>query len=365
MPVSCRAAMQRWAIIMAGGSGTRLWPLSQRDRPKQLLPLIEGRSLLRLSFERAQTLVPAERVVVIAAEAHRTAVLAQLPELRPDNFIGEPVGRDTAAAVALSAAIVAARDSEAVLGVFTADHVIRPLDRFARIVERAFQVIEQDPGALVTFGLPPSHPHTGFGYIHRGLALGPGIYEVRQFKEKPDLATASRYVADGEHFWNSGMFVWRATTILEEFRRELPQAHAVVTAAAAAWGRPSTQENLAAAYPALPRISVDHAILERAARVRMVELDCEWHDVGSWTALPLILGKDKNGNTAVSVETVAINAHDNVLVGEPGHLVAAVGVEGLVVVQTRNATLVCRADSVERIREVVAELERRGEQPPT
>ncbi|MFO0973693.1 MAG: mannose-1-phosphate guanylyltransferase [Phycisphaerae bacterium] len=351
--------MERVAVIMAGGSGTRLWPLSRRDRPKQLVRLIEGKSLLRLSFERLAGLVPASGVMVIAAEAHLDAIAAEVPELPRENLVGEPCGRDTANAVALSAAIVAARWPDAVMGVFTADHVIRPVERFAAAVRTGFELAEASADTLVTFGIRATHAHTGLGYVQRGAPLGPAVYAVQRFREKPDAETAAGYVASGEYYWNSGMFAWRPATVLAQLRQRLPESHALVTEVAAGWPGAAARQMLADRYGSLTRISIDFAVMEHAPKVAVVEMPVEWHDVGSWPALVEVLGRDAAGNTIAATHAATRNATGNLIVSEEGHLVALVGVQDLAVVHARHATLVCRLADAQRVRELVSEIEQR------
>ena len=335
---------------MAGGSGQRLWPLSRRNRPKQVLRLFGERSLLRMSFERLRALLPADHIFVIALQEHRDAFLADLPELPTGNFIGEPVGRDTAAAVGLSAAVLARRDPQAVVGVFTADHVIEPVERFAGVVQRGLRLAAENPGALVTFGIRPTSPHTGYGYVHRGEAFADGVYRVRRFTEKPDRATAEGFLAGGEHFWNSGMFAWRAESVLRELQRELPQTHDAARAIAA---DPSCA---AAQYEKLRKISIDFAVMEKARDVLVVEMDVRWLDVGSWPALRDVLPADAAGNVFAAANAAVIDAGRCIMVSESGHLLAAIGVEDLVIVHSPDATLVCRRDQAERIKSLLEQL---------
>lgn len=348
----------RHAVIMAGGSGKRLWPLSRSHRPKQLMRLFEGRSLLRLAWERLAPVVPPDRTWVITVAAHLDAVARELPELPRDNLIGEPEGRDTANAIALAACLLATRDPEGTMGVFTADHIIRPLDTFAHAVNRAFHAAEDHPDALVTFGVRPAHPHTGLGYIHRGQPVSDGLWQVRAFKEKPDLETARRYVASGEYFWNSGMFAWRIPRILDELRAHLPESLNALLPLARTWNDPASRQQLARVYPTLPRISIDYAVMEKAHRILMVELDCQWLDVGSWPALRDILGTDAAGNTLAAPNTVIQDAHGNIVAAEDDHLIALLGVEDLIVVRSESATLVCRRDCDQQIKALVERIEK-------
>jgi mannose-1-phosphate guanylyltransferase len=216
----------RYGVIMAGGSGTRLWPLSRGNLPKQLLKVIKGKSLLQMSYERLRGMLPAEQIFVCTGAVYAAAVLENLPELPKQNLLGEPMGRDTANAVGFSAAVLQRRDPDAVCAVVTADHVIEPVARFQESLETAFEVIKRRPLALVTFGIVPTHGHTGLGYIHRGETLDvPGAYRVLGFYEKPDKAMADRYVESGRYYWNSGMFVWRCDTVLKELATHLPGWH--------------------------------------------------------------------------------------------------------------------------------------------
>ncbi len=346
-------------MIMAGGAGTRLWPLSRKGRPKQLLRLVGGKSLLRLAFERLRPMLAAEDIFVVAADAHLEAIAGELTELPQENLIGEPCGRDTAAAIALGAAIIEKRHAGAIVGVFTADHVISPRDRFAAAVQSGFVAAEKHADALVTFGIRPTAPLAGLGYVQRGAAVGDGVFAVAQFKEKPDPVTAKNYLAAGDFYWNSGMFVWRAATILEQIRQRLPQTHAAVTAVADEWPGSAGKKRLAEAYPGLQKISIDYAVMEKARRVLLVEMNVEWHDLGSWTALRELRPADGEGNTLAAEKVATLGAKNSVFVAEDGHLIAAIGVDDLVVVHSADATLVCRASDVQRIKELVAQLEQR------
>lgn len=355
----------RHAVIMAGGSGTRLWPWSRRAQPKQLLPLIDGQSLLQLSAARLDGLIEPARLWVCAAEAHRAAIAAELPDLPPTNWIGEPVGRDTLAAAGLSAALLAARDPEAVMLLSTADHVIEPRETFAAAVDRGFSLVEAHPRQLVTFGVRPTRPATGYGYLHLGPASDGGALLVKEFREKPDATTAGEWLAAGpeQYLWNSGLFVWRASTFLDALRRYEPAAAEILAEIAAAWDTPAYAATLATLYPTVRRISLDYAVMEPAAndpalRVVAVPLDLRWLDVGSWPSLAETLAADGAGNRQTAqARTALVASRDNLIAtDDPEHLIALVGCEGLVVVHTAAATLVCPADQAERIKELQAQL---------
>ena len=348
--------MVRRAVIMAGGAGTRLWPLSRQDRPKQLLRLIGGVSLLRKSYERLRVLLEPEEIFIITGTVHLEQVAAELPELPHENLIGEPCGRDTAAAIGMSAALLHRRDRRTVMGIFTADHLIEPVDRFARAVERGFEAAVEHPEALVTLGIKPTWAHTGLGYIHRGQSLSEQLYRVAQFKEKPDLATAEQYLGSGEHYWNSGMFLWRTETILGELEQHLPDSHDKLMRLAEAWDSSGGGDVAEQLYPTLEKISIDFAVMEKASQVLVVPMDCKWLDVGSWTALASALEADEHGNTKAVDKAALLEADGNVLVAEGDHLIAAIGVSDLIVVHSPDATLICRKQDAEKIKPLVEQL---------
>src|SRR5438552_14010694 len=261
----------QYAVIMAGGAGTRLWPMSRSNRPKQVLKILGGKSLLQLSYERLRGLLPPERIFVCTGAVHRDLVLDNLPELPKENLLGEPEGRDTANAVGFPAAVLAKRDKDAVAAFVTADHVIEPVDTFQASLRTAFDVVAEQPNALVTFGILPTHGHTGLGYIHRGEALSVkgktgAAYKVQAFREKPDKPTADRYVESGRYYWNSGMFVWRCDTVLNELGLHLAETHAGLKKIADAWGTPQQEAVLKDAYPKLKKISIDYAVMEPASQ---------------------------------------------------------------------------------------------------
>jgi mannose-1-phosphate guanylyltransferase len=350
----------RHALIMAGGSGTRLWPMSRADRPKQLIPFLGGKSLLQLAFERLEPLVPAERRWVCAGETHAAAVRRTLPGLAAGAYLGEPAGRDTLNAVGFGAAVIARQDPDAVIAVFTADHLIEPVDAFQRIVESGMRVVERHPGTLATFGIAPTGPATGYGYLELGDALDGDARVVARFQEKPDAATARRYVDAGptRYLWNSGMFVWRAETILDCIRRYEPEVHAGLSRIADAWGTPRSAAVLAGEYPRLRKTSVDLAVMERASRdpavrVAAVPMPLRWLDVGSWPSFAETCERDADAN-AVSAGRALLMKTARTLVAsdDPAHLVAVLGCEDLLVIHTRDATLVCRADQAEAIKEL-------------
>lgn len=348
----------RHILIIAGGSGTRLWPLSRQGEPKQLLELIDGLSLLRMSYERVQGLVPDENILVCTGADYADAVAAQLPELPAGNILGEPVGRDSLAAVAWPAAVIAAKDPEGVVATVTADHIIRPVRDFRASVDSAFRVAEADPRALVTFGVVPTEANTGYGYLHRGAPLreGRGACEVVEFTEKPDAATARRYLDSGEYWWNSGMFVWRAQTLLDVLATLRPALRAGVDRLAAEPAR------LPELYPSLEKISVDFSVMEPVSRgeadahVVAVPLDIQWYDVGSYESLAPHLPGDGEGNWHTGM-TVALDADGNLLMNQRPHAVMAVaGLHRMAVIATDRATLVVPLSDSQKVKALVAKV---------
>jgi mannose-1-phosphate guanylyltransferase len=358
----------QYGVIMAGGAGTRLWPLSRGNKPKQLLNVVRGKSLLQLSYERLRGMLPPERIFVCTGAAHAQAVLENLPELPKDNLLGEPIGRDTANAVAFPAAVLAKRDKDAVAAFVSADHVIEPVEQFQRSIQTAFDVVAQQPNALVTFGIVPTHGHTGLGYIHRGEALqltggASGAYRVQAFKEKPDKPTADRYVESERYYWNSGMFVWRCDFVTGELATHLPEQKKGLGEITAAWGTPKQQETLNRIYPTLPKISIDYALMEPAAQgkgkaqVVVVEMPVNWLDVGSWPALAETLATDDRDNAVDAGAYVVLDSDSNIIVSEdPQHLVSTIGISDMIVVHTKDATLICPKSDAQRVKELVAKV---------
>ncbi len=349
------------AVIMAGGSGTRFWPLSRRERPKQFLALAGEAALLRATYERILPLVPPERIWVVTTAATAELSRQLLPELPEAQVVAEPAGRDTAACVALAALLLRHRDPDAVCLVLPADHVVGEEEDFrAALAAGAAQVTAE--GGLLTFGVRPRRPETGYGYLKLGPRVlerdGHAVHQLERFVEKPDAPAARAYLEDGSYLWNSGMFAWRAGDLLAEVERQLPDLAAGLRPVEGALGTASLERVLAEAYPELPRISVDFGVMEGAERRWTVPVEFPWSDVGSWSALTEVLPGDAGGN-ACRGRTVVLDGADNVVVGE-GPVVTVAGVEGLVVVATPDAVLVTRVADAQRVKEVVRALEERG-----
>ena len=350
-----------YSVIMAGGSGTRFWPASRRSRPKQLLCLTGRRSLLQQTVERMAPLTPPERVLVVTGAGHAEQVAQQLPQVPAAQVLAEPLARNTAAAAGLAAAWVARRDPQAVCLVLPADHLITDEALFRRTLERAVAVARQEE-ALVTLGLTPRYPATGFGYIETGQVLDqaePQVCRVRAFHEKPELELAQEYLASGRHLWNSGMFAWRAGVLLEEIDTHLPELGRGLAELAPLLDTPEQEQALARIYPQLPSISVDHGILEKSDRLRVVRADFGWSDVGSWEAMADLWPADQEGNACRQGRLLALEARDN-LVSAGDRLTALLGVNGLVAVVTDDVLLILPRQRCQDVRRIIAELERQG-----
>lgn len=349
------------AVIMAGGSGTRFWPASRRDRPKQLLSLISDEPLLRATRDRLGGLVPADRTWVVTTRNTAAATRALLPELPERNILAEPEGRNTAACAGLAAVAVLAEDPEAVCVVLPADHLIPDAARFRSAVAAGASVVARH-GGLLTFGIAPTRPETGYGYLELGPAHGREgewtIHRLRRFVEKPDLETARRYVSGGGFLWNAGIFAWRARDLLAAIDLYLPALGSGLAKIADAWSGPAAAAILAETYPELPATSIDFGIMERAADCWVMPVDFPWSDVGSWTALGDELPADGDAN-ALRGRVATLDAAGNVLVST-GPVVAAIGVSDLVVVATPDAVLVVPREEAQRVKEIVEELRGRG-----
>jgi mannose-1-phosphate guanylyltransferase len=347
-------------VLMVGGSGTRFWPLSRRKTPKYLLPIVGEKSMLLQTVERIAPMVPPERIYCITSKGQAPAIRRALPDLPRNNVVGEPMGRDSAACVALAAVIVHASDPDATMLCMPGDNLVDRAGTFRQTVRQGVRAARD--GSLVTFGVKPAAPETRFGYIHRGSRLTkfkrPKAYRVKRFTEKPDLETAKEMVASGEYYWNSGNFVWRADVILEQFARHAPALHAAMERIRPALGTRGAARALRREYEGLEKISIDYAVMEKAEEVAVVEAEFDWDDVGSWTALERHYPQDEAGNTRIG-GTVVKDSEGCILATDPEHLVATLGVKDVIVVHTKTATLVCpkaRANDVKKLVQGMEEL---------
>ena len=359
-----------YAVIPAGGSGTRLWPLSRAGHPKFLHPLTgTDASLLQATVDRLLPLADPAQVYVVTGVAHAAAVSRQLAAVPEENILVEPSPRDSCAAIALAAAVIARKDPEAVMGSFAADHLIADGDRFIGVIEQAMAGARQ--GLLMTLGITPTRPETGYGYVQCGGPVGEGtVLSVEEFKEKPSYEVAEGYVKSGNYLWNAGMFVWRVDVFLSELARQQPQLHAGISRIAQDWDSPAREEVLGEVWQTLPRISVDYAVMEGAAavgRVGTVPGDFGWNDVGDFHTLGEVLAADQSGNVVVGREgaetpgVILREAENLVVVPNSGRLVAALGVRDLIIVDTPDAVLVCPRDRAQEVKSIVDELKDKGE----
>lgn len=336
-----------WTVIMAGGVGSRFWPLSRRARPKQLLELFGGGSMVRRTVDRLLPLVPAERQVIVTGRVLGDAMRQALPELPATNVLEEPLGRNTAPAIGWAAAEISKRDPDALLAILPADQLIVDEDAYRDTAAQALEVAAQ--GRIVTLGIPPTRPETGYGYIRGGAPLTGGALSVEAFKEKPDLNTALQYLSEGGYYWNAGMFFASARLIADEMALHAPEV--------AEGLKRLDHESLDAVYPELPSISIDYAVMERSDKVVVIPGSFGWSDVGSWRTLWDY--REAGSSTYEMGDVLEIDGGGNVLFAEGG-TVATVGVSDLVVVHTPDATLVCPRDSAQRIREIVDALRASG-----
>jgi mannose-1-phosphate guanylyltransferase len=346
-----------FAVIMAGGSGTRFWPASRRKLPKQFLAVGGKKSLIAETADRLGKLVPPERRLVVCGEEHAALVRKELRNVPPENILIEPAARNTAPCVAWAALEVERRSKGAVHAVLPADHVIRPAETFRASLAAAAQEARSS-GALVTFGIKPTFPATGYGYIEAGTQVAKQafvpVHSVKRFVEKPDHARAVKFLSEGNFLWNSGMFVWTTDAILGALRKSAPEIVGPLEKA-------GTTTRILRAYPSLPSVSVDVAVLEKAPSVRVIPADFEWSDVGSWPSLEELLPLDaqKNG-IAGGAMLVAEGSRGCIAYGKRGELVALLGVEDLVVVRAGNAVLVCKKDRAQDVKAIVTRLASEG-----
>lgn len=349
-----------YAVIMAGGTGTRLWPLSRENSPKQALKLVGERTMFQYAVERIAPIYPYERILVVTRGDHAAELMEQAPELPAENYILEPEGRGTAAAIGLAAIHLAHRDPEARMAVLTADHYIADTERFCRVLAAAERPAAE--GSMVTLGIQPSAPSTGFGYIKQGAELGEqdgfACYAVERFTEKPDEETARRMVASGEYSWNSGMFIWRAARILEEIERQMPAFFARLKAVRDALGTPDYETVLGREWPRVAKQSIDYGVMEGARQVVVIPVEIGWTDVGSWASLLELLEPDAENNVMIGPH-LNIDTQDTFVFGEK-RMIATIGVRDLMIIDTVDALLVCAREREQDVKALVERLKGEG-----
>lgn len=348
-----------YAVIMAGGEGSRLWPLSRRERPKQMVQLASDQSLFQMAVDRISPIIPPERIYVVTVETQAVKLQEQCTEIPVENFLIEPMPRGTASVVGLAALALHKRDPQAVMATLAADHLIAKEDYFRDLLKQG-QVLAQ-AGMLVTLGIRPTYPATGYGYIQRGdeLADFPFLaFDVKRFREKPDEPTAREFLARGDHFWNSGMFLWRTDRIREEIERWMPDLAAQLNEIAQAWDTQARDKVLTATWPAIKPQTVDYGIMEKADRVVVIPAaDLGWNDVGSWESIFEVFTPDENGNIILDAQHIGIKTGNSLIVSDGTHrLIATLGIDNLIVVDTQDAILVCSRDHAQKVREVVSTL---------
>lgn len=349
-----------YGVIMAGGVGTRFWPESRGCRPKQLLPLVDSKTMLEAAVARLRPLVPPQRLLIATTERLVGAIRQLFPDLDPGAIFIEPVKRDTAPCIGLAAIYLLRADPEAIMVVTPSDHVIEPVEEFLRAIRVAVRLVEENPAALVTFGIKPTYPAQTFGYIERGEPLardfleGLPCYHARQFCEKPPREMAEAYLQAGTFYWNSGIFVWRAQTIVDALARYAPDVYEPLSEIGAAFGREDFDHILRERFAAVRPISIDYAVMQQYPQTLVIEAPFRWDDLGNWRALERVLPQDPAGNTVMAPRHLLIDARGNIVRStDPHHLIVLVGVDDLVVVTTPDATLVARKDDEENLRRVV------------
>ncbi len=351
------------AVIMAGGMGTRFWPVSRSKVPKQLLNLVGEETMIQATAARLSGLIPSERQLVVTNKSLVGPIAEQLPSLPAESIIGEPCKRDTAPCVGLAAVLVRQADRDATMVVMPADHVIRSQQAFQRAIRGAVAYVEEQPQCLVTFGIQPSYAAESFGYIERGAKLAGAqdltLYEARQFHEKPSTKVAQHYLEAGGFYWNSGIFVWKAQTILDALAKFEPEMLQHLETIAASIGKSDFDQTLEFEFSAIAGKSIDYAIMEKYDRVVVIEADFDWDDLGSWRSLARLRGADESGNTIVG-RHLGWQTNGCTIRSDDDHLIVTLGLQDSIVVHTPSATLVARLEEEETIRQVVDLIAKHG-----
>lgn len=363
--------MNLYAVIMAGGAGTRFWPESRRSRPKQLLHMLGDMTMIEATVDRLGGLAGLDRILVATTELLAGQIAEQLSHLPRESILVEPCKRDTAPCIGLAATWIARHDPEAIMAVMPSDHVIGPNETFQEAIRFAAALVEEDSRRMITFGIRPTYPAESFGYIERADPLSlqaideaahtPPAYAVRRFHEKPKAEVARKYVDAGSFYWNSGIFVWKVSTILAAIEKQQPAMYAHLQTIGQAGDSPHFSEILQREFAAIEPISIDFGVMERASEVVVIEAPFDWDDVGSWRALERLRAPDEGGNTIEAERCIALETSGSIIrSSDPRHAVVTLGVEDLIVIVTPDATLVAHKDHEESIRRVSKILEERG-----
>jgi mannose-1-phosphate guanylyltransferase len=350
-----------YALIMAGGTGTRLWPVSRQTQPKQAIELVGNRTMFQHAVDRLNAILSPERIMVVTAREYVDALEAQVPDIPRENFIVEPMARGTAGAIGLAAVHLGHRDPEAVMAVLTADHYIRDVDQFCRALAAASQVAEE--GHIVTLGIKPSFPSTGFGYIRRRERVrqvdGFDVYVVERFVEKPDAARAAEFLASGLYSWNSGMFIWRIDRIMGEFARQMPDVYAQLQEIETVLDTVRQTEVLCQVWPQVRKETIDYGIMEGAENVVVMPVEIGWTDIGDWAAIYELHQSDEHGNVVVGSSHVGVDTSSSFIRGSK-KLIATVGLEDVIIIDTDDAMLICARDQAQNVKLIVEQLQKDG-----
>ncbi|MEL6403904.1 MAG: sugar phosphate nucleotidyltransferase [Chloroflexota bacterium] len=343
------------ALILAGGGGTRLWPLSRKEKPKQMLPLVTNHSMFKVSVERLMPLFPPERVYVATTADYAEDLQQECPQVPAENFITEPSARNNAAAVGLALTIIQKRIPDATVAMLTADHHISKIDVFRDVLEAAYELAQEQ--RIVTLGISPAFPSTGFGYIEQGDIIGTAngfdFAKSERFTEKPNLVRATQFVASGRYSWNSGMFIWQVSTAMSEFERQRPDMYTLLQRLQPSVDTPSFEATLGEIWEAMPRVSIDYAIMEGARNMVVIPVDIGWSDVGTWASLYDILDQDRFGNCGKNGDDkrIILDAEDALLYSDK--LTVAIGVDNIIVVETDDVLMICHKDRAQDVKQIV------------
>lgn len=350
-----------YAVIMAGGGGTRLWPLSRQAQPKQMLRLIDERSLFQIAVQRLADIFPPERILVVTVAKQAEELRQQAQEIPAENFLLEPLPRGTASVIGLAGVVLRERDPQAIMAVLTSDHFIGNEEKFRRLLLASMQVASD--GYLVTLGITPTSPSSGYGYIQRGEPVGTydglNVYRVLRFKEKPDEKNARIMLESGDHSWNSGMFIWQVSQIMAEFARQMPDLSGKLEEISMAWNTTKRQDVLDQIWPAIKAETIDYGIMENAQNVAVIPAkDLKWSDVGSWDSLFDVLSPDQDGNIVLGEGHIGVKTSNSLIyVKQKDRLIVTIGVEDLVLVDTGDVLLVCGKSEAQKVRQVVDQLQ--------
>jgi len=350
-----------YAVILAGGAGTRLWPRSRRSKPKQLLDIVSNKTMIQETVERLDPLIDGNHTIVVVGNIHFDEIDRQLAHVPTENILIEPEGKNTAPAIGLAAVHLKARDEEAVMLVLPSDHLITKAGRFRKIVKAGYS-FAQGEKKLVTIGIEPTFPETGYGYIQIGKKVestqGEDIFEVVAFHEKPTRATAKKFLQSGQYLWNSGMFIWSASAILDQIKQHLPDLYEGLIKIESALGKESESKTVEKVYQSIQAESIDFGVMEKSKDVVLLKGDFGWNDIGSWAAMEQIWPKDKDSNF-LDAKVLSIESSGNII-HSTKKMVAVIGLEDIVIIETEDALLVCKKERAPDVRRVVEELKKRG-----